>query len=85
MDAIKKGPYISPSTGARKLGGLSSTTRSPNVSNVFSHVRPPTTPLPFQHRLRRMKLSDEEEEEEQDETVYGISESFKRYDLMTEL
>jgi hypothetical protein len=32
-----------------------------------------------------MKLSDEEEEEEQDESVYGISESFKRYDLMTEL
>ncbi|KAG0741736.1 hypothetical protein G6F57_005927 [Rhizopus arrhizus] len=83
-NVIEKGPYISPSTGARKLGGLSSTTRSPNVSNVFSHVRPPTTPLPFQHRLRRMKLSDEEEEEEQDESVYGISESFKRYDLMTE-
>lgn len=69
---------------SKKTWGLASTTRSPNVSNVFSHVRPSTGPSPFHHRLKRITLSDEDEEQ-QDESIYGISESFKRYELMTEL
>ncbi|CAO3657924.1 unnamed protein product [Rhizopus stolonifer] len=77
---MSKGPYISPSTGARKLGAGSSSTRSPNVSNVFSHLRP----VPFQHRLRKLKLSDEEDDTVQDESMHSISDSFKRYELMTE-
>lgn len=77
---------MSPSTGARKLGN-SSTTRSPNVSTVFSRM---TSKLNFtsdetqqHHRLKRYSSDDD-----WDDTKHApreVSEHFKRYELMTEL
>lgn len=73
---------MSPSTGARKVGGLASTTRSPNVSNVFSHIRPPHTAT----TSNTQRFDDwGEEEEESSNLPHLISDHFKRYELMTEL
>jgi hypothetical protein len=79
-----KGPYVSPSTGARKVGGLAISTRSPNVSNVFSHVRTANRSAPLQHRLRKFSSSDDWDDENSTYVPHYISE-FKRYELMTEL
>lgn len=59
---------------------MTSTTRSPNVSNVFSHIRPLHTPSPSY----RIKPVDDWEEEDE-EPKHHVSEHFKRYELMTEL
>lgn len=87
-----QGPYVSPSTGARKVGGLasssSSSTRSPNVSNVFSRVRKNSiSASSHRHRLQRFSSSEDWDEEDVGETYapHLISEYFKRYELMTEL
>ncbi|KAG1072292.1 hypothetical protein G6F42_025929 [Rhizopus arrhizus] len=91
---MTKGPYVSPSTGARKIGGLTSSTRSPNVSNVFSHVSKvnQTAPSLQPHRLHRYSSSgaaagDEWDDEDINGTYapYPTSEFYKKYELMTEL
>ncbi|KAG2205818.1 hypothetical protein INT47_004001 [Mucor saturninus] len=84
---MSKGPYVSPSTGARKVGALASSTRSPNVSNVFSRVRKNSTAsLSHHHRLQRFASSEDWDEEDVGETYapHLISEYFKKYELMTE-
>ncbi|KAG2193050.1 hypothetical protein INT46_011046 [Mucor plumbeus] len=88
---MTKGPYVSPSTGARKIGGLASSTRSPNVSNVFSHVRKvnKSAPLLQPHRLHRYSSSIAGEEWDDEDvngthTPYPVSEFYKKYELMTE-
>ncbi|CAO3638947.1 unnamed protein product [Mucor fragilis] len=93
---MTKGPYVSPSTGARKIGGLTSSTRSPNVSNVFSHVNKvnQTAPSLQPHRLHRYSSSgaaaaatrDEWDDEDINGTYtpYPTSEFYKKYELMTE-
>lgn len=80
---------MSPSTGQRKVGGLTSTTRSPNVSNVFSHVkkdRSGASSSSHLQRLQRFSSSEDWDEEDVGETYapHLISEHFKRYELMTE-
>lgn len=86
---MSQGNYVSPSTGQRKVGGLTSTTRSPNVSNVFSHVKKDRSSASSSHfqRLQRFSSSEDWDEEDVGETYapHLISEYFKRYELMTEL
>lgn len=70
------------------MGGLASSTRSPNVSNVFSRVRKNSTASSsHHHRLQRFASSEDWDEEDVGETYapHLISEYFKKYELMTEL
>ena len=71
------------------MGGLTSSTRSPNVSNVFSRVRKDrnSASSSHHHRLQRFSSSEDWDEEDVGETTapHLISEYFKRYELMTEL